>query len=208
MSTKHVAPSLLHRPARGITAALVGLLVLVVGVLAVVMAVERLRTGAYPMGTGPDGWLGSITWGSLIGWCLAIGCAVFGVILLIAAWTPGRRSGLIIDHEGLPRVAADPHTDSGPHTSSGPHTNSGVAGGSRQIVIPTDDLERWLRRVAEGLDGVSRARVRAGRSRIIVTVQTSVADPQILSEPVHDHLRERVDGLRLLPNPRLKIRLS
>lgn len=183
MSDPHVAPSLLHRPSRGLSAALLGVAAVFLGGFGLILAIERLRTGTYPWGTGPDGWLGSVTWTSIAGWITAVVLVLLGLLLLIAAWTPGRRSGVLVDHDAA------------------------RAAGSRQVVVPNEDLERWLRRAVTDLDGVAQARIRVSRRRITALVTTSVADPNDISDAVTTRLRTLVDALDLTPNPVLRIRM-
>lgn len=186
---KHAAPELLQRPNRAVAVALVGLSTVLIGGFAVYMAIERIRVGEYPLGTGPDGWLGGLTWDTTVGWAISIGLICLGIALLVAAWKPGRHNALVVNHERVPAAGR-------------------TAAGSRELVIGNEDLERWLRRVAENLDGVSRATVRASARRINVVITTSVSDPEVVRGAIESHLRQRVDGLELEPNPSLRIRIG
>lgn len=183
---RHAAPSLLQRPNRGVVVGLVGLFTVALGGFAVYMSAARLSTGVYPLGTGPDGWLGGLTWEWVWGWAICAALFLLGVSLLVAAWKPGRRNAVTIDAGTIAR-----------DTASG-----------REIIMANDEIEGWLRRSIESMDGVSKARVRASRRRITVRVNTSVSDPAVLRETIQSRIRDRVDGLRLKPNPSLRIHLT
>ncbi|MFC4535047.1 DUF6286 domain-containing protein [Sphaerisporangium dianthi] len=156
-----------------------------VAILIAAAAVVTL-VGAVAAGAGARTRLPTLSWLAPLGrarWddpatltTAAVAC-LLGLLLLIAALTPGRARLVALASE-------DPQTVTG---------------------ITRAGLRRHLAAVAAAVDGVSRARVRLRRHRAEVTVATPLRDPEGLPGQVGQAVEDRLTELRPLRPMRVRV---
>ncbi|MFC7381174.1 DUF6286 domain-containing protein [Sphaerisporangium rhizosphaerae] len=166
------------RSHRTLPATLVALLLAAAGIVTMVGAVTaaaRTRAGL-PALT----WLaplGRARWDDPMALTTAAVAGLLGIVLLIAAFKPGR-----------PRLVA--------LASEDPQTVTGIT---------RSGLRRHLAAVAAAVDGVSRARVRLRRRAAEVTVATPLRDPGELPGEVGQAVEGRLAELRPLRPMRVRV---
>lgn len=181
----YVSPRLLNRPRRTVPVALLGLLLVAVGVVAAVLGGMRLAGNLPSWASFLAGAPRSAAWNSQWGWVGFAVAAALALICLFAAILPGRVSGVRFRPGGEASGA-----------------------GGREIVMVDADLEGLVGRSLSARDGISRARARHEGSRLTVTASTTVADPGKVRETIEGELAARVDSLGLEHPLTVKLRLK
>ncbi|SDS92467.1 hypothetical protein SAMN04488543_2653 [Friedmanniella luteola] len=178
--------ALRRRPSRTVPASIVAAVLLAVGAAAVWLAVEALVGGGWScLGRGVGRALGGQTWGSTTLLTTAGGLVVLGLVLLVAALTPGRPTTV--------RLAA-------PRGPVGPART--------EFAITRRALGRLVGTAADEVDGVDRVSATA-RGR---TVDVVVTTPSEQTADVAAAVRRRVDraltdaGVQPTPAARVRVR--
>lgn len=188
---RHVAPTLLRRPARIVPVAVLGVLAVGLGLAALVAGIQRVQHGVLP------GWLAGplhrVSRGSALTWFfwdarwawVGFGLlAVVAVVCLAGCVLPGGANGVRL--------------------SPG---EAGPAGGSREIFMADADLEGLLERWIRGHDGVRGVRVRRRGRRLVASVRTTVASPDLLREALARGCEDLVESLGLARPMGVRLRL-
>ena len=188
---RHVAPTLLRRPARIVPVAALGVLAVGLGLAALVAGLQRVQHGVLP------GWFagplhrlsrGSAltwsSWDSRWAWAGFVLLAVVAVVCLAGCVLPGGANGVRL--------------------STG---EAGQAGGSREIFMADADLEGLVERWIRGHDGVRGVRVRRRGRRLVASVRTTVASPDLLREALARGCEDLVYSLGLARPMGVRLRL-
>lgn len=188
---RHVAPTLMRRPARIVPVTVLGVLAAGLGIAAVVAALQRVRNGVLA------GWIAgplhrlsggsALTWTS---WDSRWVWAGFGLLALVA----------VVCLLGC----AVPGSAGGVRLSPG---ERGPAGGSREVFMADADLEGLVGRWIHDHDGVRAVRVRRRGRRLVVSVRTTVASPELLREALVRGCEELVGSLSLSRPLGVRLRL-
>lgn len=189
---------MIRRSRRTLPALLVALVLLAVGVVVTLSAVQVLL-GRTPL-LAPDvatGALAQVTWDSPAALAASGVAAVVGLGLLGVAVVPGRTHVLPLTVAGapIPPGAATP-TDPGP------------GGGLTAAGWHRSDLAVRLRRRAEAVEGVSSARVRVRRQGVRVRARTHRGAVADLHEVLTHRLDTDLDALGLAFRPRLRVAVT
>lgn len=176
-STPAPARALQRRPGRSIPATITALALVLVG-----GAMTWFAVAAFAGDTGPiEGALAassSVNWGSPALYVAAAVLAVLGLVLLLAAVLPGRRT----------------------HLTAG--TTWDVPEGTT-TVMRRAAVERYAAARAEQLDGVSSARAELRGSRLRLSFSTYFVSTADLRRTVRDVVQSSLDDLGLKPAPRV-----
>ncbi|TGO05648.1 DUF6286 domain-containing protein [Serinibacter arcticus] len=166
------ATQLRRRPSRGVPATLVALIVLAVSVLATTAAVTRLASSDWPSwATGPARAVAQQSWGATPVIAAAVVGVVLGVVLLLAALVPGRRSGVPVDLSV---------------------TNAEVS----EVVITQRGVARLAAAAADEVDGVESVDVSVSTRLVRVEVVTaSRSDVESVRSAVQASVEDRLDVL-------------
>jgi hypothetical protein len=160
------------RPSRSLTASVVALVVLAGAVVLTVASVSRLVDGTWPTWfVDPASSLVQQTWGSTT--VLATGAVVLvlGVVLLLAAVVPGRRSGAAI---ALQVENAE----------------------ESEVVLTQRGLARLAAAAADEVDGVEHVDVSASSTAVrVLAVTSSPDDADTVRSAVEEAVRSRLDVL-------------
>lgn len=179
---RRMSPGLVRRPARTVPVALLGVVFLGVGGVALVLGVERLIGGSTPhWARAVRGVHRLAPWSSRFALVLAITLVIIGALCLAAALVPGRTGALRL------------------RPTDGATT-------SREVAIPDRELEGWVSRWLLGEDGVSSARARVRGRVLLVDVDTPVEPSQDLADRLTAGAGRRVDDLGLARPLTVKVR--
>jgi hypothetical protein len=118
-------------------------------------------------------------WDNTVTLAVAAAVAFTGLILILAGLIPGR-----------PRAIP-------------------LASGDASVVIgvPRRNLRHSLARLAGDVDGIDRARVKAGSRSVTVRASTRLRDPTGLREDVRAAVQDRLTALDPLRPPRVRVRI-
>lgn len=165
-----------RRPSRTVPATVVALLLLLVAAAITVASVSRLLDGTWPTwALDPAGSVARQTWGSAAVVTAGALVGVVGVVLLLAAALPGRRSGVAVAHTV---------------------ENAEVS----EVVITTRGVARLAAAAADEVDGVERVDVSASSSTVRVVVLTSLReDVDTVRSAVQTAVQSRLDVGRTGP---------
>jgi len=170
-----------RRPRRSTLAILVALVILAVMALIATSSIQVL------LGRGPvlrfeaiAGYATRLTWNAPTTLAAAIVAVVLGLVLLYVAITPGNPTV-------LPLAGGDGRTEAGVQRRS----------------LATD-----LTTTARTADGISKATVTVGRSKVTAAVRTPRADTTGISEKVHGLLTDRLAAIAPARTPRIRVRVS
>ncbi len=169
------------RPRRSVPGVLVAAVLAAAGILGVVQAVSAAL--GRPVWKLPHryfaGPLQDTHWNGTATIAVAAAVAFIGLVLVLAGLIPGR-----------PRAIP-------------------LASGDDSVVIgvPRRSLRRSLARLAEDVDGIDRAKVRARGRSIVVRATTRLRDTAGLRESGHTAVQYRLAALDPLWPPRVKVRL-
>lgn len=180
--------SLRHRPSRTIPAILTALILLALGAAAVWVGIVALQgetqviesAAAIPAGT---------PWNSPVGYAIAVGLLVVGLILLITALAPGKYNALLLNAssgDGSRARSTDPV----------------------EYVIGRRALGRLARTRAEHVDGVESATAKVSPRRIDVRVDTYLVDTTALQGKVQQTLEQAVADLDTVTRPRIGVSIN
>lgn len=167
-----------RRPSRAVPATLTALVLVLAGAALAWTGIAGL-TGDTSLAEGPLAAVTGLTWGSPVLYVAVAVLTVLGLVLLLAALLPGRRTLLTAG------------------TSWG-----GPAGTT--TVIGRSAVERFAAARAEQLDGVSSARSTLRGSRLKLSVSTHLLSTGDLQQTVSQAVQSSVDDLGLEPAPRVR----
>lgn len=174
-------PRLIRRPARTVPTALLGLLLLAGGLLAVWLLGSLLLDGAWPASSRSTlESIGALRLDSAPVLVTAGVLALLGLVLLLAALLPGRPSRSLV-------LAGD--------------TPGGTA-------VPHRDLARRITRRVEAVDGVHSARATVSGRRLEVLARTVVDDSESVLRAARTAVERSVDELRPETAFRTRVRVS
>jgi hypothetical protein len=178
------ATQLRRRPSRSLPATVVALVVLAVSALATTAAVTRLASGTWPAwATDPAGSVARQTWGAVPVLVAAAVAVVLGLVLLLAALVPGRRSGVPV---GLDVTSAE----------------------QGEVVITQRGVARLAAAAADEVDGVESVDVSVSSTLVRVDVVTaSRSDVESVRAAVQSSVEERLDVLGTGPVCQVRTRV-
>ncbi|MEC3975644.1 DUF6286 domain-containing protein [Amycolatopsis sp. H20-H5] len=172
---------MIRRPRRSTPSALVALVLLAACAFVAVVLIQRL--------IGERPWLSYETAASRVhatAWqdlpvLIGGGAAVvIGLLLLFAAILPGRPTV-------LPLVSGADHVDTGATRTS---------------------LRTSLRGAVASVDGVSSAKVKLGRKKVVAKVGTNRTTTDGMADAVREAVGKRLDEVAPLTRPRVRVRVS
>lgn len=166
------ATQLRRRPSRGVPATLVALVVLAVAVAATTAAVTRLASGSWPgWAADPARSVAQQSWGAAPVLAAAVVGVVLGLVLLLAALLPGRRTGVPVD---LTVTSAE----------------------QSEVVITQRGVARLAAAAADEVDGVESVDVSVSARLVRVEVVTaSRSDVESVRSAVQSSVEDRLDVL-------------
>ncbi len=169
------------RPRRSVPGVLVAAILAAAGFLGAIQAVSAALHR--PLWRLPHrdfpGPLQDTHWDATVTLAVAAAVAFVGLILLLAGLIPGRL-------RAIPLASGDP---------------------SVVIGVPRRNLRRSLARLAEDVDGIDHARVKAGSRSVTVRARTRLRDTTGLREDVRAAVQDRLTALGPLRSPQVRIRL-
>jgi len=169
------------RPRRLVPGVLVAAVLAAAGILGVIQAASAAL--GRPLWKLPHrdfaGPLQDTHWNDTATLAVAAAVAFIGLVLVLTGLIPGRP-------RAIPLASGD---------------DSVVTG------APQRSLRRSLARLAENVDGIDRARVKARRRSIVVRATTRLRDTAGLRENVHTAVQDRLAALDPLWPPQVKVRL-
>lgn len=171
---------MIPRPGRALPAMLVALIAAAAGITVVidVIAVQTGRSSIiWPYRQMADQ-LRTSRWDDIAILAVAAAIAFIGLLLLMAALTPGRKTL-------VPLATDDPHNE---------------AGASRR------SISRTLGEAATQVDGVSRARVSLGRRAVRIRARSRLRDTSGLDQQIQAAVGQRLDQVG--PLRPLRVRAS
>lgn len=169
------------RPRRSVPGVLTAAILAAAGILGAVQAVSAALDR--PVWRLPHryfaGPLQDTHWDNTVTLAVAAAVAFTGLILILAGLIPGR-----------PRAIP-------------------LASGDASVVIgvPRRNLRHSLARLAGDVDGIDRARVKAGSRSVTVRASTRLRDPTGLREDVRAAVQDRLTALDPLRPPRVRVRI-
>ncbi|WP_038371957.1 DUF6286 domain-containing protein [Brachybacterium phenoliresistens] len=170
---------LVARPTRTVPATLLALALLTAGGLALWALGALLLTGSWPAPLQePMARLGALRLADRALLAAAAGCAVLGIVLLVAALRPGRPRTRAVLGDAVPGTTALPHRD----------------------------LERRLRARLEQVDGVRSARAAAGPRTVRITVSTVLEDTAPVLAAARRAAHGTIAEIRPVHDPRVLVR--
>lgn len=181
--TRTVAASkrLRRRPSRTVPATIVAVGLLALGVLAAIAAVGRLVTGAWPRAvTDAAGAVSDYTWATPAVIVAGGVAALLGLILVIAALTPGRYRVAELHLADADTTVRD--TD---------------------YVISTRALARLAAAKADQVDGVDRVAASASGRRVHVRITTTSEQGMQIRERVLSAVTDALSATGVQPMPRI-----
>ncbi len=175
--------ALRHRPARTIPASVVALILLGLGLGLAWVAVLKLSQGSWPafLLTLGDS-LGRLTWGAGATIAVSAVIAVIGLVLLIAALTPGQPNALrLVD----------------------PHDMSESQVGDTDYVMTRRSVAKLAAAHADLVDGVDSVTATASARRVDLRVRTASDQRGEIERQVLDRVRGALEGAGITPIPRV-----
>jgi hypothetical protein len=173
--------TLRRRPARIVPAAVVGVVVLAVGVGLVWITVLRLLNGSWPTFLGAfHAWVAPLTWGAAMAITISLAAVVVGLILLICAWKPGQPNSAVLQAD-----------------------RSGASAGSTDFVMTRRSVARLATSYADQVDGVDSVSARVTARRVALTVKSPSEQRSQLAATVTGRVREALQRVGLQPMPKV-----
>ncbi len=175
--------ALRRRPARTVPAVLVAFVLLGIGVGMAWVAVLRLSAGSWLAFVRQIGsWTTQQTWGSTTLIAISIAVAVVGLLVLIAALTPGKPTALRISEQLLGH--AQVHTE---------------------IVMTRRSVAKLATARAEEVDGVDSISTRVRAGSVMVSVKTPSAQRAEIEQAVTHRVRAALQAAGLDPMPKVAV---
>lgn len=168
-----------RRSTRTVPAILVALVMLALGAGLVWIAVLRLLNGSWPTFLGPvSSWATALTWGSTVAITISLALAGLGLILLVAAWKPGRPSAMVLQ--------------------SGDRSDQV---GSTEFVMTRHAVAKLATAYADQVDGVDSVSATVGARRVRLAVKSASEQRTELATIVTDRVRGALASAGLQPVP-------
>lgn len=175
-----------RRPSRIVPATIVSLVVLALGVGLVWITVLHLLNGSWPSFLSPlNSWATTLTWGSPTAIAISLATIGVGLILLVAAWTPGRPKSMTL------------HVDPSASDSSDP---SGQIG-STEYVMSRHAVAKLAAAQADQVDGVDSVSAVVTGRRVDLSVRSASEQRGELQDVITDRVRTALQGAGLQPMP-------
>lgn len=175
-----------RRPSRIVPATIVSLVVLALGVGLVWITVLHLLNGSWPSFLSSfNSWATTLTWGSPTAIAISLATIGVGLILLVAAWTPGRPKSMTL------------HVDPSASDSSDP---SGQIG-STEYVMSRHAVAKLAAAQADQVDGVDSVSAVVTGRRVDLSVRSASEQRGELQDVITDRVRTALQGAGLQPMP-------
>lgn len=175
-----------RRPSRIVPATIVSLVVLALGVGLVWITVLHLLNGSWPSFLSSfNSWATTLTWGSPTAIAISLATIGVGLILLVAAWTPGRPKSMTL------------HVDPSASDSSDP---SGQIG-STEFVMSRHAVAKLAAAQADQVDGVDSVSAVVTGRRVDLSVRSASEQRGELQDVITDRVRTALQGAGLQPMP-------
>lgn len=175
-----------RRPSRIVPATIVSLVVLSLGVGLVWITVLHLLNGSWPSFLSSlNSWATTLTWGSPTAIAISLATIGVGLILLVAAWTPGRPKSMTL------------HVDPSASDSSDP---SGQIG-STEYVMSRHAVAKLAAAQADQVDGVDSVSAVVTGRRVDLSVRSASEQRGELQDVITDRVRTALQGAGLQPMP-------
>lgn len=169
-----------RRPSRSVPVTLLALVLLAAGVLGVWLLGSLLVDGSWPAWALPSlETVSGLRLDSAPMATAAVVLAVLGLLLLLAALLPGRRSHRLVLADEIPGATA----------------------------VSQRDLGRRVRRRVERADGVQSAAVRVSPRRVDVAVVSPLDDTEPVRRRAEEAAHLAVTALHPAPAPRVRVRM-
>lgn len=176
------AHKLPRRPSRTLPATITAIVLVAAGAGLVWLGVSALM-GDTSLAEGALSTTTAVTWGSIALYAAVAVAAVIGLVLLLAALLPGRRTALTAGTTW--------------HGMDGTTT-----------VMGRSAVERLATARAERVDGVSAARAQLRGGRLKLSLSTYLVSTEELQGTVRDVVQSSLDDLGLKPAPRVSVRAT
>lgn len=181
--------SLRHRPVRTVPAMIVAVILLLLGIGLVWIAVLKLTNGTWPTFLGSvSSWLSNLTWGATLALTIAIAVLLVGLVLLIAALTPGKPNAMLITHN-----------------SAAGTQNSGAQNSTAktEYVMTRRSVAKLASAHADLVDGVDQVAVTTNARQVKLRVKTASEQTGDIEQRVTDRVCNALTATGLNPMPRV-----
>lgn len=175
------SPSLRRRPSRTLPAAVVAMVLLILGVAMAWVGGAHLSSGSWPDPVRRSGGrVGELTWGGTPLIATAVVAALLGLVLIYLAVSPGKPSALRIDTETLT-------TDRS----------------STEAVMTRRSVAKLARSRAHDVDGVQSVTTTVGPRTVSMTVTTNSTQRDQIQKAVTSAVEDSLRSAALVPMPRI-----
>lgn len=176
------APSQLRpRPSRTIPAVITAVVLVVLGAIMVWVGISRLAAGAAPTwATDLGTWLSGLRWNTPLALGLAASLTLFGLLLILSAATPGKRSAVAV-------------------RSTRPPSETGV----REVAMSRRSIARLAAARADLVDGVDSVSTTVTPKAVRLSVTTPTDHTDGVRDAVTREVQERLRESGLDPVPQV-----